>query len=165
MAAQYGSGLKNVSMGELAADGDVSTSFLEVGNTVQGSMQYVTEEGTSTPFNIEESSQPIKEIMTEGTGTLSWECYDISGENLAKLFGGTYDVPTKIYTAPAKVVAKELSVKLTSAEDHIVTFARMSVFPTFNWAFTKDNMAKVAIRATLLAPTKAGVGPFTVKYA
>lgn len=163
--AKYGSGLSAVKLGAIEADGTMSTALVAVGNTVQGSMQFTSEEGTTTDFSIEEQDKPVKSIITPGATRVNWECYDISGENMVKLFGGTYDSTTRIYKAPTKVVAQEMSVQLISAEGHKLNIVRASVFPSFNWAFTKDGMGKIAIAASVLAPDDVSIDPFTIEYA
>lgn len=164
MAVSYGSGLSSVKLGAIGAGGVMGTSLVALGNTVAGSMQLTSEEGTTTDFNIEEQDKPVKSIIQPGATRITWECYDVGGETMQKLFGGTYDSGTDTYTAPDKVVAQELSMELTSAEGHVMKIVRASVFPTFNWSFSKDALAKIAVTASILSPT-AAVAPFTIEYA
>jgi hypothetical protein len=165
MAVSYGSGLTSVKIGAIAGDGGMGTALVALGNTVAGSMQLTSEEGTTTDFNIEEQDKPVKSIIQAGATRLTWECYDVGGETMAKLFGGTYDSGTDTYTSPDKVVAQELSLELTSAEGHVMSIVRASVFPTFNWSFSKDALAKISVSATILQPTKVGEKPFKIVYA
>lgn len=165
MAVSYASGLVSVKVGAIAADGGMGTSLTALGNTVAGSMQMTSEEGTTTDFNIEEQDKPVKSIIQAGATRITWECYDIGGETMQKLFGGTYDSGTDTYSAPDKVVAQELSLEITSAEGHVLSIVRASVFPTFNWSMSKDALGKIAVSATVLAPTKAATAPFKIVYA
>jgi hypothetical protein len=169
MPAEYASGLEYVKLGDIEADGTMGETLVTLGNTVAGSMTFTTEEGTTTDFNIEEQDAPIKSNVQAGASRIAWECYDVSAQTMQKIFGGTVtgagtELSPYVWQAPKKIVAKEQSIELRNAEGHILRIVRASVFPTINWGFTKDQLAKFAVSATILTPT-ADVAPFEIEYA
>ena len=170
MANKHSMGLTKVEMGDVAGDGGMGTALAEVGNTLSGTFQFLTAEGTKTDINIEESDAPAISSTKAGVATIKWSCIDVSADTLVKLFGGTKvaadpgnSIPEQ-WKAPAAIVAKEQSFKVTSPTGQILAVVRASVFPLFNWSFTKDKPAQVDITATILAPTKAATEPFTITY-
>lgn len=163
MSAQYGQGMTTVEISDIAGDGGIGTSFAALGNTKQGTMKLTTAQGTTTDFNVEEQDDPILSITNKGTSTLTWECYDVSAAMLFKLFGGTLagTTPDK-WSAPAKIASIEKSLKITAASGQVIAVVRASIYPTFNWNFTKTDIASINVSATILTPTKANTAPFSV---
>ena len=163
MAVSYG--LTKVEFGDIAVDGGMGTgTFTEVGQTVKGSFTMTSEEGTTTDFEIEEQDKPIMSIITPGATRITWETYDVGGAKMASLFGGSYDAGTRTYSAPEKVVAKEVSLKITSANGLVLNIVRVSLFPTFNMPFTSDALGKISLTAAVLAPEKADEPPYKIVY-
>jgi hypothetical protein len=151
--------MTTVEISDIAVDGGLGASFAALGNT----MKLTTATGQTTDFNIEEQDDPILTINTKGSTTLSWECYDVSAAMLQKLFGGTVAAgPPAVWSAPDKIVAIEKSLRITAASGQVIAIVRASVYPTFNWNFTKTDIASIQITATILTPTKASTAPFTV---
>jgi hypothetical protein len=168
--AEYGLGLLKLELATIAGDGGPGTAFTEVGNTVQGTAQLTEADGTTTDFNIEETDEPVESITTKGKKTLAFSCYDMSGPNLVKFFGGTY-VPYNVtgpvhesYTPPATTVTIEKTVRLTDKKGNILQINRGSITAKFNWSFTKDQLAKIDVTIAVLTPTKDGVAPMTITY-
>lgn len=169
MSTRYGNGLTKVEYGTIAGDGGVATAFNTLGNTVAGSAALTSAAGTTTDFNIEETDAPVLSITKSGSTQIKWSCMDMSADTLIALFGGTKTGTggvgdPVIYTAPAKIAAKEVSLRFTDGQNNVLTVVRASMFPTFNWAFAKDKAAQADITATILTPTKANTNPFTITY-
>ncbi len=88
--AKHTYGLAKIEIGTIAVDGDVATSFEEVGETVIGTAKMSSEEATVTDFNIEESDSPIESIVSVPAKiTLAWSTFNVGGVTLQKFFGGT----------------------------------------------------------------------------
>lgn len=171
MANKYGMGLTKVELGDIAGDGGMGTAFTQLGNTLSGTFQLLTAEGTRTDVFIEEQDNAAISTTKAGVATIKWSCIDVSADTLVKLFGGTKvaaDVGNSIpeqWKAPMQIVAKEQSIKVTAPTGQVVKVVRVSIFPLFNWSFTKDKPAQIDITATILAPTKADTEPFSIEYA
>ncbi len=87
---KYKLGLVSMKLGEIAGDGDMGTSLVQIGDTVTGTAQMETTEATLQDFTIEESSSPIMSIKTDADKiTVNWSSYDNSADTLVRLFGGT----------------------------------------------------------------------------
>jgi hypothetical protein len=83
-------GLASLKIADIASDGGMGTSLTTIGETVSGTAVMAQEDNTTTDFTIEESSSPIESIVSaEGKITFAWSSYNISYQNLKKLFGGT----------------------------------------------------------------------------
>jgi hypothetical protein len=165
----FGNGLQKVELSAIAGDGGVGVAFTQLGNTLQDSASLTSAQGQTTDFNIEESDAPVLSITKTGTLTLKWSCVDVSADTLVALFGGTKTgagtvASPYIYTPPAAIVAIEKSVKLTDLQGNILTIVRASIYPAFNWGFSKTKIAQIDITAAILTPTKANTKPFTITY-
>lgn len=88
--AKHTYGLATIKIGDIASDGGVATSFVEVGETVIGTAKMTSEDATTTDFNIEESDSPIESIVsTPSKITLVWSTYNVDSVTLGKFLGGT----------------------------------------------------------------------------
>jgi len=170
--AKYGLGLLKIELADIAVDGGPGTVFTEVGNTVQGTAQLTQADGTTTDFNIEEQDDPVESIVTPGKKTLVFSCYDMSGPNLVKFFGGTYTayaagppVVHESYSPPDTTVTLEQTVRLTDKKGNKVQINRGGITAKINWSFTKDKLAQVDITVAILVPEKAGTPAMAITYA
>lgn len=82
-------GLVSIKVGDVANDGGMGTSLAAVGDTVEDSCVFASDDATSTEINTEESDDPIEIISKAGKKTLTWETYNVDGAMMARLFGGT----------------------------------------------------------------------------
>lgn len=168
--ATYGNGLTSVSFGDIAGDGGPASVFTELGSTVQGTMNWTSQEGTATEFFIEESADPILRKTQPGANTVVWQCADIAPHTMQKLFGGTVTgagtvVSPYIYAAPVGgIQAQEKSLRIVNGDGVEATICRASVSSQFNMAFAKDQISQITITATILKPTKAGEPAYKFKY-
>jgi hypothetical protein len=169
--ATYGNGLTSVSFADIAGDGGIGTSWSELGSTEAGSMQWQGSEGTKTEFFIEEQTDPVLVKTQAGSNTITWNCLDFSPTKMEEMFGGTVTGSGTggdpyIYHAPVGgVTAIERSLKVINGDGDEFLIVRASVFPVFNSAFAKDQVAKITLTATILTPTKANTPSFSIKYA
>lgn len=172
MAKKYGLGLVSIEFADVAGDGDYGTVFTLLGNTVKGSAQLTTADGTTTDFNIEEQDDPVETVQsTKGKTTLAFSCYDVQGPTLVKFFGGTYTpydagppIVDETYTPPDSVPTIEQTVRVTDKKGNVLKICRGSVKAKFNWSFTSDKLAQVDVTIDILAPTKADVKSYTIVY-
>jgi len=169
--ATYGNGLTSVSFADIAGDGDIGTTWVELGSTLQGSMKWEGAEGTKQEFFIEEQTDPVLAKTQAGSNVISWICVDFSPTKMEEMFGGTVTGAGTggdpyIYHAPVGgVTAQEKSLKIINGDGDQFLIVRASVFPTFNSAFAKDQIAQISLKATILTPTKAATPAYSIKYA
>lgn len=169
--ARYGNGLTSVSLADIAGDGGIGTVWSELGSTLAGSFKWEGAEGTKTEFFIEEQNDPVLSKTQKGSDTLTWICVDVSIDKMVEIFGGTKtgtgtagDPYT--YNAPVGgVVAREKSLKIVNGQGDTFYVVRASIFPMFTASFSKDQIAQIQIKATILTPTKANTSPWKVAEA
>lgn len=88
--AKHTFGLAKIEIGDIANDGGVATTFVEVGETVIGTAKMSSEQGTTTDFFIEESDSPTETLQsTPPKITLAWSTHNVDSNTLSKFFGGT----------------------------------------------------------------------------
>ncbi|OLY92508.1 hypothetical protein SAMN05444008_102372 [Cnuella takakiae] len=167
--ANYSQGLAKVELAPLAGDGGLGTAFTELGSTSIGSMSIANEQGETTDIFVEEKTDPVISNRTSGAMRVNWEILDVAPDTLVKLFGGTKTgtgtiADPYVYTLPDKIEAKDWTVRLTDSTGIKLLFARLNVFPAFNWVMTKADAGKVTLSGTVLTPTKAGVKAMTITY-
>jgi hypothetical protein len=169
--ATYGNGLTAVYFAPIAGDGDIGTSWTELGSTEQDSMNWQSAAGQNTEFFIEEQTDPVLVKTQSGSNTITWNCLDFSPTKMEEMFGGTVTGAGTsgdpfIYAAPVGgVTSIERSIKIVNGEGDEFLIVRASVLPTFNASFSKNQIAKVTLTATILTPTKAATPAYKIKYA
>ncbi len=89
--AKHTFGLVGIKMGAVANDGGMGTSLDTIGETVKGTAVMTTTEPTKQDFKIEEADAPIESVVTDpGTIEMNFSTYNVDGNTLYKMFGGTY---------------------------------------------------------------------------
>jgi hypothetical protein len=89
MAKKHIYGLASIKIGALGAGGTMGTVLEQIGETATGTAVMSTEDNQITDINIEESDSPVESITSQrGKITFAWSCYDVSAQQLYKLFGG-----------------------------------------------------------------------------
>lgn len=154
-------GLKSLKVGDIAADGGMGTTLAALGLTAENTCSFVQEEGTTTEFFAEEVDAPVAEAEKAGLTKLNFSILDADGATLQKIFGGEYDVATKVWSAPRGVVTKEQSIEVTPKQGLTLKIPRASLKGRFNSQFSKNGLFQVELSCTVLTPTKEGEPPFT----
>lgn len=162
MASKHSIGLVSVEVGDIAPDGGPATVWEVIGETVAGSASLTTGDPTIQDFNIEESDSPVESIITvAGKTNIVWSSWDVSGPQLEKYVGGTYDTGTRTWDMPDQFPEIEKSLRLTDKKGNVYLAPRVKFNNKINFAFKKDDMGKIDFNATIMQPTKAGVPRFS----
>lgn len=159
-------GVVKIEIGDIAADGDVSTSFATVGQIYKGTASIEQEEGEDIVHESEEVDDPIEVVPTKGKTTVSWGVVDFTPENLVKVLGGTVTgtAPNTKWQAPASAAIIEKSIKVTSRGGKTFTYPRASIKARVSYSLSKEGIAQVLITATIMQPTKTGVASCEVTH-
>lgn len=158
--SKYGWGLSKIEIAPIAGDGGIGTTWTQIGDTEQGSAVFTEEEGTTQEFFTEESDDPVFTGRTQpGAKTFSFSTNDVTPEQLLALKGGTVTgdgtATPKKWAAPLVETQIEKSLRLTLRTGQIIEVVRAKMVANLDWNLGKENLAKVAIVATVLKPTKA----------
>jgi hypothetical protein len=166
MAEVRSVGLKSIKLGDIAVDGDMGTALEELGVTFRGTASLTTEDGTVTDFFSEENADPEESVEEKGLTKLAWSTINLDPEALARCLGGTVvpaagDTPA-VWKAPADVVNIEQSIEVLTAFGLKIQIPRAQIRARINWNLARTEIAQVAITATVLKPTKAGVAAYSI---
>ena len=169
MAEVRSVGLKSIKLGDIAEDGGMGENLEVLGVTFRGTANLTTEEGTVTNFFSEENSDPEESVEEKGLTNLAWSIINLEAEKLQKCLGGTVvpataDTPA-VWKSPADVVNIEQSIEVLTAFGLKIEIPRARIRARINWNLARTEIAQVAITATVLKPTKAGVAPYSISKA
>lgn len=162
-------GLASIKMGAIAGDGGMGTSLSTLGDTYQDSCTLETDDPNVTDFNVEEYDLPLDSISTPGSIFLNFQIPNPSIDALVSLFGGTKkniageeEDPVFVYEAPASITASEKSIEITPRKGFKMSIVRALVNAKIEGGFGKNQLLLITVRAQILQPTKANIGPFTL---
>lgn len=168
MAASESSlGLKKLEIADVINTG-LPTTWVELEDVVIGSAVLAESEPSTEDIFTEQSSQLYRKIVTQdGVKTLTFEVYDVSPANLALLKGGTATAATSskgsTWQGSTNTVQINKAVKLTTLDNYTITIPNGSVISVLNWTATKQELAKVTVTITALAPKDVTLGDVIVE--
>lgn len=156
-------GINKITLQELdSAGADVGTP-LQLGQTLEDSFNWTTEDGTTVDIRVEETDKPIYSRTAEGTSTIEWISPNVDPEVLAKVTGGTWSELTG-YDAPIKAVVKEYRVLVEVEDGYDVTFGRVPIKAVHSGNLGRNNALELTVSGNLLAPVD-GKAPYNLKKA
>ena len=166
MAKKNAIGLKALLIGDIAVDGGAGTTLTElVGDTVRGTASLTSTTVESTPILIEESDDPIMNIITGG-GIFSfvWSSYNLDPDVLVQFFGGsvTGTAPNKIWAAPDLIPNIEKTVQGETANGIVAKAARVQISAEMALNFQKETPGQINFVGTVLKPTKVDEPKLTI---
>lgn len=167
-------GLKKILVGDIGADGAMSSDLKALGKTFKGTASFTTEDDTTQAFySEEEPSTPEEEVTTEvGLKNLKWNLMEWDNQALIDVFGGsekTVDVTidgktysVEKYVAPREVVEIEKSIRAISRYDVAIDIPRAKIKAKFVWNLTQTDIAQIEITAQALTPLDDTEGPYSI---
>lgn len=148
-------------MGDIAPDGDVSTSFAPLGVTYKDSAIFEQSEEEDIEHGCEEFDDPAEVVSGSKKTTLNWELLDFSPETLVKVLGGA--VKGNKWEGPAVTSdVIEKSIKIIPKKGGEIVIPRAKIKGRIVYNVARTGIARVAITAKVLTPTKAGTPPITI---
>ncbi|TXK52390.1 hypothetical protein FVR03_01350 [Pontibacter qinzhouensis] len=138
------------------ANAPASGDWRWVENLAEGSVSYVNNEDTSTPFIPEDKTVPIFTAKTPGDpDTFNFALLEFSQQNFADLFDVDYDAATSTTTVMADRKQASLAIRITTRPANgakkVITYPNTSVSSTLENPFTKDGLVQIAAVADILA--------------
>lgn len=160
MAKTITRGLVTIKAGAIAGDGGMGTSLAQYGDTVADSCTVTVDDPETTEFLIEESDLPIDSSVKSGKTVIQWQVANPDADTLVKFAGGTKIAgPPELWEAPSTMPAIELSLEITPTKGYKLEIPRASIVAKYDGAYSKKELKVLTVKATILAPTKAGVAP------
>lgn len=167
MAEVRAIGLKSIKIGEIEADGSMSTNLEILGETYQDSAEIVQADSEKTEIYSEEDTEPVEIIEIRGGITVKWSIFNVDPEVLKKVLGGkvTGTAPNKVWEQSENDEKIERSIELITKTNNIVTIPRAIISAKFNWKVSKKGVALIDITGRVLKPKKDGLSAFQVANA
>lgn len=151
--------LEKLEVGDIAADGDVSTTFAPLGRTFKDSASITQEDNETHDFEVEEEDEPIASVLvTKGATTIQWELVDWDVAVLQTLWGGTLNAG--VWHEPDVLPEVEQSVRLTPKIGKPFTYPRCKLNAKIEYEANRTGIARIIVQAKKLKPTKDGVAAF-----
>ncbi|MDR1181709.1 MAG: hypothetical protein LBL13_07005 [Bacteroidales bacterium] len=151
-------GLKKIEIGDIASDGDMGSTLTQMGYTLLDSCSFTSEDATTVEHNVEELDDVFESMSTPGKKTLVFSIADPSLDTLKALLGGTVNTSDGTWEPDNTAPTIEKSIRVTPKKGLVFDFPRTRIDAKWNAQFGKNNLAVLEVTATLLIPTKAGVG-------
>jgi len=161
---QFNNGIQEVLFSPIAADGDIGTTFKALGKTLEDSFKIITEDGTKTTYNSEESDDAEFETVRGGSLGFEFQIMNPDADAFVELFGGSKDAKGN-YEPADKTLNIEKSFKLIPEMGHGFSVVRAKITAKFSDSMGKNALMGVIVSVKILTPTKAGVKKYTMpKY-
>ncbi len=157
MAEKRTFGLKSVKMGPV----DGTPELLGDGNTLEGTASFTKAEDEEKPFYAEEHDDPIETIKKKGISTLEFAIVDFTPSTLVRVLGGEVNGTTGEWDAPESAPEIEQRFEVVTKKNVTLTLKRASVNASVEWPLTREDIGRVKIKATVLAPTD-GSKPYSI---
>ena len=141
-------GLKSVKMGPVGG----TLELLGDGNTLEGTASFTKEEDEENEFYSEEKDDPIETIQKKGKAILEFAIVDFTPATLQKVLGGEIDGTSGDWKAPDVAPEIEQAFEVVTKRDVLITMKRAKVKASIDWPLTRDDLGRVVVRATALAP-------------
>lgn len=157
-------GLDKIEVGDIEADGDVSTSFAQLGVTYRDTADLTQDDPEVTEHNSEENDEPEEVIMTKGKTSIKWSIVNAAPNTLAEVLGGnvTGVAPDEVWEAPSTAQDIEKSIKITPKRGKVITIPRAKIQAKINYKLARTGIFLVEITANVMTPTKAGVASIII---
>jgi hypothetical protein len=158
MAEKRTFGMKSVKMGDVGAG---AMTLLGDGNTLEGTASFTKAEDDEKPFYSEEHDDPIEVIKKKGISTLEFAIVDFTPATLVRVLGGEVNGTTGEWDAPESAPEIEQEFEVITKKDVKLTLKRAKVNGSIEWPLSREDLGRVKIKATVLAPTD-GSKPYSI---
>lgn len=163
---KYAYGIKSVKFGIPTGSNSMPGTLDQWAQTVQGSLTLSEDEATIKDFNVEETSTPVKSIVTNsGALQIKWRAYDMSVKMLEKVKGGVgtegVSPSPHTYDGPTQVIAKDLALEVTTTEDIVFKIYKAAVVARFDGSISRENLLEIEVTAKAQDPGN-GSSPYQV---
>ena len=156
-------GLSKIEVGTIANDGDIASTFEQLGYTYQDSCTMTQDDPETNEFYAEEEDDPVAAISKGGKINFAFQLMNPSPEALVALMGGTASKSVNTlddndtWEAPNSIAQVEKSVRITPIQGYRLDVPRMKLTAKINAEFKKSGLFLIDVAGTVLVPTKTGV--------
>jgi len=153
--------IESIKIGDIEADGGMSTSLAALGTTYEGTCQMTKPEAEETPEFCEENDDPEEIITKKGVTTFVWGISDWTPDVIVKVFGGTVTTtgvaPDEVDTwnEPDSAPKIEQSLEIKSKSGVTIAAPRVRITASVDDNIGKGKSSVITVKATVMKPTKA----------
>lgn len=167
---KYAYGISSVKFGTPTGSAGMpaASAMTAWAQTVQGSMTLSEDEATIKDFNVEETSTPVKSIVTDsGALTAKWRGYDLTPSLITIVKGGASGTAgagasAKVtYAGPVQVVAVDLALEITTTNSVVFEVYNAAVVARFDGSISRENLLELEVSAKAQDPGDGG-SPYMV---
>jgi len=152
----YLRGVKSIKVGTPGSGNSMSASIAALGKTYKGTVKLNFPEPTVKEIYNEEDDDPFMTLSTANARTFEWEIYDFDNAILVALFGGlAVEGPPKSWQAPAAVPDVFQSIELLDKNSAKIEIPYDKLVASLDASFDSEDVARIKIKATVLAPDSA----------
>lgn len=146
-------GITSIKLGTPTAGNGMSASLAALGKTYKGTAKISFPEASITEKYNEEDDDPFLTLKKANAKTFEWEIYDFDNANMVLLFGGTAVAgPPKGWTSPAAQPDVFQSVEITDKNGATIKIPYADIVASMDATFDSEDVARIKIKATVLAP-------------
>jgi hypothetical protein len=157
---------------EIGAPGDgvMGTSLTEFNVVELNSTNFDGSEANEETITTEQEDAYLTLSAAANPNILTFRLFEVFGDALVLLMGGTYTDGTKTWDAPESIADTYLSVRLTSKAINgfymTIEFPYAKISARHQGTITKNNLLAIDVTATANTPVSAGGtkgAPYTIK--
>lgn len=160
---KYAHGIASVKFGTPTGTASMPGTLNAWAQTVAGSMTLSEDEATLKDFKVEETTTPIKTVVTDSGGlTAKWRGYDLTPALVAVVKGGTAGTGGTgatayvSYAGPVQVVAVDLALEITTVDDVVFEIYNCAVVARFDGSISRENLLEIEVTASAQDPGDGG---------
>lgn len=156
-------GVAKIELADIAADGDVGTTFAALGLTQEGTCKINFADATITELKVEEFVTAADSDTTEGEKTIEFTVANPDEDTLIAVFGGTKTGTgaTTVFKSSLTPVTVEKSLKITPKKGLGWTFPRVLITAKPTSDVGRGTWMGIAVTCKVLQPTKPSVSSWS----
>lgn len=164
-AEKYAYGIASVKFGTPTGSASMPGSLTAWAQTVKGSLTISEAEAQTKDFKVEETSTPVKTIVTDvGALSVKWRAYDLTPSLVAVVKGGTAGSSTGVltYAGPVSVAALNLALEITTTNGVVFNIYNAAVIARFDGGVSSESLLEMEVTAKAQDPG-SNASPYMIK--
>lgn len=146
-------GITSIKVGTPGAGNSMSASLAALGKTYKGSVKLTFPVPDVKEIYNEEDDDPFMTLATAKAKTFEWEIYDFDNAGMVTLFGGTAAAgPPKSWSAPAQAPDVFQSIEILDKNSAKIEIAYAKLVASIDTDLSAEDVGRIKITATVLAP-------------
>lgn len=156
----YSIGCKALRIGAIGAAGTMGTlSESDTVKVYKNTLKFEQPDATLTPHYQENQMYPDVVVSDSAPGDFSFECHDVSKENLVALLGGVADATTEKWSAQSDQFSVEKSIEIDTIFDETWQFPAVFLTGSLKWNANRTEVMRISVKGMILKPADAETKP------